>query len=257
VSTGRRYHLQLGAGDVGAHVLLPGDPGRCERIAAHLDAAELVASNREFTTWTGALDGVPVSVTSTGIGGPSAAIAVEELCDLGVHTLIRVGTCGAMQPGMKLGDLVIAQAAVRDEGTSLQYVPAGWPATAHVEVLDALRASATERGTPHHVGTVQSKDSFYGEMEPQRMPIAADLEQRWRAWIGAGVLASEMECAALFTVAAVRGVRAGAVLAVVNATPLQTGMPEPAALPLDEVVGVAVGAMRRLVAAEGRAGPPT
>lgn len=244
------YHLRVAAADLGGYVLLPGDPGRVERIAGLLEEPRAVAANREFTTWTGAIEGVPVSVTSTGIGGPSTAIAVEELCDLGAHTLLRVGTCGAMQPGIAVGDLVVAQAAVRDEGTSGQYLPPEWPATAHVEVLDAVRAAAAARGAAHHVGTVQSKDSFYGEMEPGRMPVAAALDARWRAWIGGGVLASEMECAALFTVAAVRRVRAGAVLACVNATPLTEAMPEPGALPLDALLAVSVDAVRRLVVAD-------
>ena len=243
---GRQYHLACGPGDVGGYVLLPGDPGRCERIAAHLDGAALVAANREYTTWTGTLEGVAVSVTSTGIGGPSAAIAVEELCNLGAHTLIRVGSCGAMQPGLRLGDVIVAQAAVRDEGTSAQYVPLAWPAVAHLDVVDALRAAATAAGVRHHVGTVQSKDSFYGEMDPGRMPIAAQLQARWKAWVGAGVLASEMECAALLTVAAVRRVRAGAALAVVNAAPTVDAMPDPARLPIDALIEVAVEAMRRL-----------
>lgn len=248
---GRRYHLDCGPGDVGGYVLLPGDPGRCARIAAHLDDARQVASHREFTTWTGALEGVPVSVTSTGIGGPSAAIAVEELCDLGAHTLIRVGTCGAMQPGLDVGDLVIAQAAVRDEGTTRQYLPLAWPATADLDVLLALRDAAVHLGVRHHVGTVQSKDSFYGEVEPDRMPIAEELTARWRAWIAAGVLASEMECAAIFTVAATRRVRAGAVLAVINATPLRAPMPDPHRLRLDDLVATAIEATRRLIRARG------
>jgi len=245
---GRQYHLACGPGDVGAFVMLPGDPGRCERIAAHLGGAHHVAANREYTTWTGSLEGVPVSVTSTGIGGPSAAIAVEELCNLGAHTLLRVGSCGAMQPGMRLGDVVVVQAAVRDEGTSAQYVPLGWPAVAHIATVVALRAAASARGVRHHVGTVQSKDSFYGEMEPQRMPVAAELRARWEAWIRAGVLASEMECAAVFAAAAVRGARAGAALAVVNAAPTVDAMPDPGRLPIDALIEVAVDAMRRLVA---------
>ena len=253
--TGRQYHLLCAPGEVGGYVLLPGDPGRCERIAAHLDAAALVAANREYTTWTGSLQGVPVSVTSTGIGGPSAAIAAEELCNLGAHTLVRVGTCGAMQPGLRLGDVVVVQAAVRDEGTSLQYVPLAWPAVAHLATVDALRAAAAAGGVRHHVGTVQSKDSFYGEMEPARMPVAAELQARWEAWVRAGVLASEMECATLFTVAAVRGVRAGAALAVVNAAPTVDAMPDPSELPIDAVVRVAVDALRRLIDAEREAAP--
>ncbi|MEA2670609.1 MAG: uridine phosphorylase [Chloroflexota bacterium] len=243
---GRQYHLACGPGEVGGYVLLPGDPGRCERIAARLDGAALVAANREYTTWTGTLQGEVVSVTSTGIGGPSAAIAVEELCNLGAHTLIRVGSCGAMQPGLRLGDVIVAQAAVRDEGTSAQYVPLAWPAVAHLDIVDALRAAAAAAGVRHHVGTVQSKDSFYGEMDPGRMPIAAELQARWAAWVRAGVLASEMECAALLTVAAVRRVRAGAALAVVNAAPTVDAMPDPARLPIDALIEVAVEAVRRL-----------
>lgn len=247
--TDRQYHLACAPGDVGGYVLMPGDPGRCERIAAHLDGARLVAANREYTTWTGSLEGVAVSVTSTGIGGPSAAIAVEELCNIGAHTLLRVGSCGAMQPGLRLGDVIVAQAAVRDEGTSLQYVPLAWPAVAHVDTVDALRAAAAAGGVRHHVGVVQSKDSFYGEMEPGRMPVAAELQARWEAWIRAGVLASEMECAALFAAAAVRRVRAGGALAVVNAAPTVDAMPDPGRLPIDAVIEVAVGAVRRMIAA--------
>ncbi|HEV3123732.1 MAG TPA: nucleoside phosphorylase [Candidatus Dormibacteraeota bacterium] len=248
-SPGRQYHLQCSPGDVGEYVLLPGDPGRCQRIAERLDGARHVATNREYTTWTGTLRGTVVSVASTGIGGPSAAIAVEELCNLGAHTLIRVGTCGAMQPTLRRGELIVALAAVRDEGTSAQYVPGGWPATAHIDVVDALRGAAVLRGAVHHVGTVQSKDSFYGEMEPERMPVAAELVARWTAWLRAGVLASEMECAAVFTVAATRGARAGALLAVVNEAPLQTAMPDPADLPIDDLVDVAADAMARLIEA--------
>ncbi len=254
-----QYHLQCAPGDVGGYVLLPGDPARCALIAERFEDARLVASNREFTTYTGTLDGVPVSATSTGIGGPSTAIAVEELCNLGSHTLIRVGTCGGMQPDVRWGDLILAQAAVRDEGTTFQYVPPGYPAVANAEVLDALRAAVGERdGATVHTGLVQSKDSFYGEMEPRRMPVGAELESRWDAWIRAGVLASEMECATLFVVAAVRGARAGAALVCVNETPLTREMPPPSALPLGELLDTATGALRRLIALDrSRGGPPT
>jgi uridine phosphorylase len=254
----RQYHLQCAPGEVGGYVLLPGDPGRCALIAERFEQARLVAANREFTTFTGTLDGVPVSATSTGIGGPSTAIAVEELCNLGAHTLVRVGTCGGMQPQVRWGDLVLAQAAVRDEGTTNQYVPPGYPAVAHAEVLDALRAAAAERSGPHHVGLVQTKDSFYGEMEPDRMPVAAELRERWDAWIRAGVLASEMECATLFVVAAVRGARAGAALVCVNETPLTREMPPPSELPLGAMLDTAVDAIRRLIALDrSRSGSAT
>jgi uridine phosphorylase len=253
-SADRQYHLQCAPGDVGGYVLTPGDPGRVPRIAARLDRAREVAVNREYTTWTGELDGVPVSVTSTGIGGPSTAIAVEELFRIGAHTIVRVGTCGGMQPGQRRGDVVIAQATVRDEGTSRQYVPIEWPAVAHVEVVEALLAQARASGVRWHVGVVQSKDSFYGEMEPARMPASAELQAHWEAWTRIGVLASEMECAALFTAAATLRMRAGAVLGVVNATPLHEAMPEPGELPIDALIDVAVGAVRRLIAADRGAG---
>lgn len=248
-AAGRQYHLQCAPGEVGPYVLLPGDPARCALIAERFEGARLVASNREFTTWTGTLDGVAVSATSTGIGGPSAAIAAEELCNLGAHTLLRVGTCGGMQPQVHWGDLVLVQAAVRDEGTTAQYVPVGFPAVAHVEVLDALRAAARQRGIAHHVGLVQTKDSFYGEMEPERMPVAEELLSRRAAFGRAGVLASEMECAALFVVAALRRVRAGAALVCINETPLAGDMPPPSELPLDTLVDTAVDALRRLIGA--------
>jgi uridine phosphorylase len=231
-------------------VLLPGDPARCALIAERFEDARLVASNREFTTWTGTVDGVLVSATSTGIGGPSTAIAVEELCNLGATTLLRVGTCGGMQSQVRWGDLVIPQAAVRDEGTTAQYVPSGYPAVADVHVLDALRAAAAARVARHHVGVVQSKDSFYGEMEPERMPVATALTTRWEGFIRSGVLASEMECATLFVVAAVRRARAGAALVCINETPLEREMPPPSELPLDALLDTAVDAVRRLIAAD-------
>lgn len=224
-------------------------------IAGHLESPRQVAANREFTTCVGTLGGIPITVTSTGIGGPSAAIAIEELCDLGVHTFIRVGTCGAMQSHQRLGDLVVAHAAVRDEGTSFQYAPAGWPAVADLDVALALRDAAVRRGVRHRVGVVQSKDSFYGELYPDRMPVAGRLHERTQALRRLGVLASEMECAALFTVAAARGVRAGAALVVINESVADlgvAGMPEPARLPLEDVIGVAVDAVRVLAGAADR-----
>lgn len=253
---GRQYHLRCAPGDVGGYVLLPGDPGRVELIAARLEAARPVASNREFTTWSGALAGVPVSVTSTGIGGPSTAIAVEELCALGAHTLVRVGTCGGMQPGQRHGDLVVARAAVRDEGTSHQYLPAAWPATADSDVVSALREAALVQGVGVHVGTVQSKDSFYAEVDPEAMPAGAELRRRSEAWRRAGVLASEMECAALFTVAAVRRARAGALLGIVNLAPPVAEMPEPDRLPIGALLDAAVGAVRLLIERDARQARP-
>jgi uridine phosphorylase len=247
----RQYHLQIGDGDVGEYVLLPGDPGRCSLIAARLDDARPVAANREFTTWTGTLHGTPVSVTSTGIGGPSAAIAVEELSRLGAHTLLRVGTCGSMQAHVHKGDLVVATAAVRDEGTSRQYLPLPYPAVAAPEIVrsmcDALRAGST----PYHVGVVHSKDSFYGETQPATMPVEHELLEQWRAWERGGVLATEMECAAIFIVAAARRLRAGAILLCVNEPPY--GMTSSAldSIPLVDLIDAAIAGVGMLIAAEG------
>lgn len=212
----KQYHIACAEGQVGGYVLLPGDPGRCEAIASLLDNAAFVARNREFTTYTGSLLGEPVSVTSTGIGGPSTAIAVEELSALGAHTFIRVGTCGGMQPDVRGGDLVVATGAIRMEGTSREYLPIAFPAAPDFSVLRALADAAAQSGAPFHTGVVQSKDSFYGQHDPGRMPVGGRLEADWRAWQMGGALASEMEAAALFTVCAALGRRAGAVFMVVG-----------------------------------------
>lgn len=249
--TGRQYHLQLEPGDIGSYVLLPGDPGRCELIASHLDGARRVAANREYTSYAASLDGVAVSVTSTGIGGPSTAIAVEELVKLGARTLVRVGTCGALAADLGYGDVVVAQAAARGEGTSSHYAPPGFPAVADLDVVVALRDAALAAGHACRVGVVLSNDAFYAEMEPESFPLEAEIRERWRAWARAGCVAAEMECAALLTVAAVRRVRAGAVLAVVDdASAGIGGMPDARRLPLDAAVGTAIAGLRRLIAAD-------
>ncbi len=213
-SDGKQHHIRCGPGDVGRYVLLPGDPGRCPLIAQRFDEAWHVASNREYVTYTGTLLGEKVSVTSTGIGGPSTAIAVEELAAIGADTFIRVGTSGGMQRYTQPGDLVVAMGAVRDEGTAAQYMPMAFPAVAHIDVVNALRQAADIRGARYHTGVVHSKDSFYGEVEPYRMPVAQELIARWRAWVQGGVLCSEMEAATLFVVSAILGKRAGGLMLV-------------------------------------------
>jgi uridine phosphorylase len=207
-----QHHIHCRPGDVGRYVLLPGDPGRVPLIAAALDEARPVASHREFTTYTGSLLGEPVSVTSTGIGCPSTAIAVEELAAIGADTFIRVGTSGRMQPFIEPGDLLITWGAVRDEFTSQQYMPLAFPAVADLDVILALRQAARARGVRHHVGVTHSKDSFFGQHEPQRMPVGRDLLDRWNAWIQAGVLCSEMEASTLFVLARLLRRRAGGVM---------------------------------------------
>lgn len=210
----KQHHIQLEKGDVGRYVLLPGDPGRCEVIAKYLDNAVHVATNREYVTYTGYLDGVKVSVTSTGIGCPSAAIAVEELARVGADTFIRVGTSGGIQPGTKSGDLAIVSAAIRDEGTSSHYIPMEFPAIADLEIVTALRRAAQIKGVRYRVGITQSKDSFYGEVEPERSAVSEKLLDRWRAWEIGGAICSEMEASAIFIIASMLKVRAGGIMAM-------------------------------------------
>lgn len=209
---GKQYHVELARGDVGRYVILPGDPGRVEAIAAFLDDARPVARHREYVTYTGSLLGAPVSVTSTGIGSPSTAIAVEELIAVGADTFLRVGTAGMVQDYFGLNDCVIGTAAVRDEGTTRQYIPLQYPAVAHPDVVAALTRAAGKCGKRAHVGIVQSKDAFYGETEPETIPNEFMLTDQWRAWKRGNVLASEMEAAALFVVSSIRGARAGCIL---------------------------------------------
>ncbi len=210
-----QFHIQCREGDVGKYCILPGDPGRCEAIASLFDHPVHAAVNREFNTWTGSLLGEKVSVVSTGIGGPSAAIAMEELCNLGAHTFIRVGTSGGIELSVQSGDVVVATGAVRMEGASREYAPLEWPAVPDFAVTQALVRACQSLGKPWHAGVVQSKDSFYGQHSPGRMPVSYELQAKWEAWKRLGVLASEMESAALFTVAAARRARCGAVFHVI------------------------------------------
>ena len=209
---GIRYHLKIRDGDVGRYILLPGDPGRCEKIAAHFDEAVLVAKNREYETWTGTLAGERVSAVSTGIGSPSTAIAMEELITSGADTFIRVGTSGALQPHTRRNDVAIVTSAIRDEGTTRQYLPIEFPAVADPEVVQALIAGAKQAGVPFHVGATHSKDSFYGETEPERMPLRRELEERWAAWVAGGAICSEMEASTIFILASLHRKRAGGVM---------------------------------------------
>ena len=246
------FHLGVAADRLRAgYALLPGDPGRVQAIAARLEQARPISQNREFTLWRGELAGEPVLVCSTGIGGPSAAIAVEELHMAGVHTVIRVGTCGAMQPALVGGDAVVATAAVRQEGTALHYAPPEYPAAADFAVTRALCDAAASLGLTCHTGVVQSKDSFYGQHAPERMPVAASLTEKWEAWKRLGVLASEMECAAIFTVAASLGMRAGAVLHVLwNQERERLGLDNPEVHDTLRAIACAVEAVRRLAGAK-------
>jgi len=207
-----QYHIKLKKGDVGRYILLPGDPGRCEKIASFFDDPHFVAQNREYTTYTGSLLGEEVSVVSTGIGGPSTAIAVEELIKIGADTFIRVGTSGGCQSNSQTGDIAIVTAAIRDEGTTRQYLPIEFPAVADVDIVLALREAAVTLEFPFQVGVTQSKDSFYGEVEMDRMPVSDQLKKRWNAWVAGGAICSEMESAVIFILSSIHRKRAGGVM---------------------------------------------
>ena len=246
--TGIQYHLRIKKGDVGRYVILPGDPKRVPLIASYLDHAVQVADFREFITFTGSLEGVPVSVTSTGIGGPSASIALEELNACGADTFIRIGTCGGIALDVMGGDLVIATGAVRAEGTSQEYAPLAFPAVADYDVVTALKQAADTLGAKSHIGVVQCKDSFYGQHDPDRMPVSYELKQKWEAWKRLGVLASEMESAAMFVVSAALGARCGSVFHVVgNQEREALGLDNPKTHDTDLAIRAAVEAVRNLI----------
>ena len=246
--TGIQYHLHTKKGDVGRYVILPGDPKRVPLIAEHLDSAKMVADSREFLTYTGYLDGEKVSVTSTGIGGPSASIAMEELYKCGADTFIRMGTCGGIALPVIGGDVVIATGAVRAEGTSREYAPIEFPAVADYSVVTALKEASEKLGYKHHLGVVQCKDSFYGQHDPDKMPVSYELNDKWEAWKRLGVLASEMESAALFTVASYLGVRCGSAFFVVaNQEREKLGLDNPQLQDTSPAILVAVEGVRRLI----------
>lgn len=244
----KQYHTQVGKGDVGRYVIMPGDPKRCAKIARYFDNPVLIADSREYVTYTGILDGVKVSVTSTGIGGPSASIAMEELYRCGADTFIRIGTCGGIQTEVKSGDIVIATGAVRMEGTSREYAPIEYPSVPDLGVTNALVSAAKKKGFPFHTGVVQCKDSFFGQHEPETKPVSYELMNKWEAWKRLGCLASEMESAALFIVASYLRVRAGSCFIVVaNQEREKLGLENPVVHGTDIAIQVVVEAIRSLI----------
>ena len=246
-----QFHIHCARGDVGRYCILPGDPGRCEKIAAYFERPALVMQNREYTTYTGELLGERVSVVSTGIGGPSAVIALEELTAIGADTFIRVGTCGGIRTDVKSGDVVIASGAVRREGTSREYAPIEFPAVPDYRALSALVESAEALGFCWHVGVVQCKDSFYGQHDPGRMPVSYELLNQWEAWKRLGVLASEMESAALFTASAALGVRCASVFHVIwNQERQAAGLDQEEQHDTSRAIQVGVEALKRLIQAD-------
>lgn len=242
-----QYHIRCKRGDVGEAVLLPGDPGRCESIARLFDRPRLVASNREYTTYTGELDGRPLSVCSTGIGSPSTAIAVEELAAIGVKTFIRVGTTGSIDRNVRFGDLVVATAAVRDEGTTPAYVPLSYPAVADYELVQAMIGAGRETGRRVHAGIVRSHDALYADLHASEQPRFKELEPALELWQRARVVCNDMESSTIFTLCALRGMRGGSVLTVVNEPGEADIDPKRVeALDLKPMFQVAIAAIRHL-----------
>ena len=250
-ATEKQFHIQCVEGDVGRYVLLPGDPGRCEAIAKHFDNPVHIGMNREYNIWTGYLLGEKVSVCSTGIGGPSASIAMEELVNIGADTFVRVGTCGGIHLDVKPGDVVVATGSIRFEHTSLEYAPMEFPAVADFDITAALKAASEDLGFNTHVGVVQCKDSFYGQHSPDKSPVSYELLQKWEAWKKLGVKSSEMESAALFVVAAALGVRCGSCFHVVwNQEREKAGLFMPMTEDTSGAIKVGIEAMKRLIAAD-------
>lgn len=246
--SGKQYHIGVGKGEVGRYVFLPGDPKRCEKIAKYFDQPVKVGDSREFVTYTGYLNGVKVSVTSTGVGGPSASIAMEELVACGADTFIRVGTCGGMDMNVQSGDLVIATGAIRMEGTSKEYAPIEYPAVADLDMVNALVEGAKRVNASYHTGVVECKDAFYGQHRPETLPNGQDLLRKWNAWLGMGCKASEMESAALFIVAGYLHVRCGTTLLVVaNQEREKQGLPNPQVHDIDLAIRSAIEAVKYLI----------
>ena len=244
----KQFHIHCVPGDVGRYCILPGDPGRVPAIAALFDDAHQVAYNREFNVWTGTLLGEKVTACSTGIGGPSAAIAMEELHQLGADTFIRTGTCGGIDLSVKSGDIVVATGAIRFEHTSLEYAPIEFPSVADFDVTLALRQASEELGYCTHTGVVQCKDSFYGQHSPEKSPVYYELLQKWESWKRLGVKASEMESAAMFVVAAALGCRCGSCFHVVwNQEREKAGLDQDMSEDTSSSVKVAVEALKLII----------
>ncbi len=251
----KQFHIACTQGDIGRYCILPGDPGRVPAIAALFDDAKQIAYNREFNVWTGTLLGEKVTACSTGIGGPSASIAMEELHKCGADTFIRTGTCGGIALDVQSGDVVVATGAIRYEHTSREYAPIEFPAVADFQVVNALVQATKSLDLPLHTGIVQCKDSFYGQHDPAASPVYYELQQKWESWKRLGVLASEMESAALFVVAAALGCRCGSCFHVVwNQEREAAGLDQKMSEDTTSSVRVSVEALKILIEEDRKAG---
>lgn len=248
---GMQFHIHCSKGDIGRYVFLPGDPGRCEAIARLFDNPVHIGMNREYNIYTGTLLGEKVSVCSTGIGGPSASIAMEELTAIGADTFIRIGTCGGIDLNVCPGDIIVATGAIRFEHTSLEYAPIEFPAVPDFDVTAALKLAGEELGYRTHTGVVQCKDSFYGQHSPERSPVYYELVNKWESWKRLGVKASEMESAALFVVAAALGVRCGSCFHVIwNQEREKAGLFMNMTEDTSSAIKVGFEAMKRIIASD-------
>ena len=244
----KQYHIGTGKDDIGQYVILPGDPGRCEKIAKYFDNPVKTGQNREYTTYTGTLNGVKVSVCSTGIGGPSASIALEELVANGAHTFIRIGTCGGMQLDVKSGDVAVSTASIRMEGTTREYAPIEFPAVANLDVTNTLVQACKNLNQSYVVGVSQYKDAFYGQHRPETLPNGDELLRKWKAWLALDCKVSEMESAALFIVGQYLRVRVGSCfLVVANQERAKAGLDNPQVHDTDGAIRVAIEAMKILI----------
>ncbi len=248
---GKQFHIHCQEGDVGKYCFLPGDPGRCEQIASYFDNPVHIGMNREYNIYTGTLLGEKVSVCSTGIGGPSASIAMEELAAIGTDTFIRIGTTGGIALDVMPGDVVVATGAIRFEHTSLEYAPLEFPAVADFDITAALKSASEDLGYRTHTGIVQCKDAFYGQHAPEKSPVSYELLQKWEAWKRLGVKSSEMESAALFVVACALNVRCGSCFHVVwNQEREKLGMQMPMTEDTTGAIRVGIEAMKRIIVAD-------
>ena len=244
------YHIGLSTEDIkdAKYAILPGDPGRVSYIASKLNNNEPLKVSREYTSYLGEINNEKVLVISTGMGGPSTAICLEELAKIGIKYVIRVGTCGGMQLNVMPGDLIIANGAIRYDGTSKEYAPVEYPAISSFNVTNALVLAAKELGFKKHIGVVQSKDSFYGQHEPDKMPISYELNEKWQAWIKMGCLASEMETSTLFTVSSFLHLEAGSILTVIwNQERAKKGLDQDTNFSVDKEIDVAIKAIEILI----------
>lgn len=247
----KQFHIHCVEGDIGKYAILCGDPGRVEAIAALLEDAKQIAYNREYNVYTGTLLGEKATVCSTGIGGPSTAIAVEELHNLGADTFIRTGTCGGIDIDVQAGDIVVATGAIRYEHTSCEYAPIEFPAVADLDVACALREASLAMGKVTHVGVVQNKDSFYGQHSPEKSPVYYELLNKWESWKRLGVKASEMESAALFVIASALKCRAGSCFHVIwNQEREKAGLDQNMSEDTSAAIKVAVDAMKLIIKAD-------